>query len=67
MRRQLGRLVDASELRSVTLQVIPFSGGAHAALYASIFDHLRAAALDPAESVRTLAAIKDELREHERS
>jgi hypothetical protein len=98
MHRQLERLIDASALRSVTLQVIPFASGAHAAMdgeftilnypepadpdvvfientdgdvyledpavtrrYTSIFDHLRAAALDPAESIRTLAAIKDEL------
>jgi transcriptional regulator with XRE-family HTH domain len=34
--------------------------------YNLIFDHLRAAALDPAESIRTLATIKDELQEPER-
>lgn len=98
MHAQLQRLIDAAELPNVTLQVLPFSVGAHAALdgdftilsyrdpedpdvvfientggdvyledpdvtrrYASIFDHLRAAALDPAESVRILATAKDEL------
>jgi transcriptional regulator with XRE-family HTH domain len=34
--------------------------------YNLIFDHLRAAALDPAESIRTLVTIKDELQELER-
>jgi transcriptional regulator with XRE-family HTH domain len=104
MRRQLERLIDASSLRSVTLQVLPFASGGHAAMdgeftilcypepadpdvvfientggdiyledpdvtrrYASIFDHLRAAALDPAKSIRTLAAVKDELQVSERS
>jgi transcriptional regulator with XRE-family HTH domain len=98
VRRQLERLIDATELPSVTLQVLPFASGGHAAMdgeftilkypepadpdvvfientggdvyledpdvtrrYTSIFDHLRATALDPAESVRILAATKDEL------
>jgi transcriptional regulator with XRE-family HTH domain len=98
MRRQLERLIDATALPSVTLQVLPFASGGHAAMdgeftilkypepadpdvvfientggdvyledpdvtrrYTSIFDHLRATALDPAESVRILAATKDEL------
>jgi transcriptional regulator with XRE-family HTH domain len=98
MRQQLERLIDATALPSVTLQVLPFASGAHAAMdgeftilkypepadpdvvfientggdvyledpdvtrrYSSIFDHLRATALDPAESVRILAATKDEL------
>jgi transcriptional regulator with XRE-family HTH domain len=98
MRRQLECLIDATALPSVTLQVLPFASGGHAAMdgeftilkypepadpdvvfientggdvyledpdvtrrYTSIFDHLRATALDPAESVRILAATKDEL------
>jgi transcriptional regulator with XRE-family HTH domain len=98
MQRQLERLIDASALRSVTLQVIPFTSGGHAAMdgeftllkypepadpdvvyiestggdvyledpdvtrrYASIFDHLRATALDPAESIRILATARNEL------
>lgn len=98
MQRQLERLIDASALRCVTLQVLPFASGGHAAMdgeftllhypepadpdvvfientggdvyledpdvtrwYASIFDHLRATALDPAESVRILATAKHEL------
>jgi transcriptional regulator with XRE-family HTH domain len=98
MQRQLERLIDATALPSVTLQVLPFASGGHAAMdgeftilkypepadpdvvfientggdvyledpdvtrrYTSIFDHLRATALDPAESVRILAATKDEL------
>src|SRR6266545_2937398 len=35
--------------------------------YNSIFDHLRAAALNPAESSRTLAVVEHELLESERS
>jgi Domain of unknown function (DUF5753) len=35
--------------------------------YVAIFDHLRAAALDPAESSRTMATIKDELLQLERT
>jgi transcriptional regulator with XRE-family HTH domain len=98
MQRQVERLIDASALRCVTLQVLPFASGGHAAMdgeftllhypepadpdvvfientggdvyledpdvtrwYASIFDHLRATALDPAESVRILATAKHEL------
>lgn len=90
MRGQLGRLREISQATTVTLQVLPFSAGAHMAAYGSfslfnpsdpafpvtastdrpagtlieddpavigqhtvIFDHLRAAALDPSES-RTL-------------
>jgi hypothetical protein len=35
MRTQLGRLAEAIELRNVTLQVVPFSAGAHAAMNGS--------------------------------
>jgi Domain of unknown function (DUF5753) len=56
----------------VTLQVLPFASGGHGGdvyledpdvtrRYAAIFDHLRATALDPAESTRTLATVKSEL------
>jgi hypothetical protein len=104
MSEQLDRLIDAAELPDLTLQVLPFSNGAHAGMdgeftilryrdpadpdvvfientggdvyledpeatrqYVSIFDHLRAAALDPAESSRALATIKDELLQLERT
>jgi transcriptional regulator with XRE-family HTH domain len=104
MPEQLDRLIDATELPNVTIQVLPFSNGAHAGMdgeftilhyrdsadpdmlyientggdvyfddpevthrYVAIFDHLRAAALDPAESYRTLAIIKDELLQPERT
>ena len=90
MRAQLGRLRELSDAPAVTLQVLPFTAGAHMAaygafslfdpadrafpvtassdrpagtliedapdtiaLYTRIFDHLRATALNPAES-RTL-------------
>jgi hypothetical protein len=32
MREQLSRLIDASKLPNVTLQVVPFAGGAHPAM-----------------------------------
>jgi transcriptional regulator with XRE-family HTH domain len=104
MVRQLQRLIDASELPNVTLQVLPFSSGAHAGMdgeftllryrepadpdmayventgsdlyidnvdvtrrYSSTFDHLRAAALQPSESVRILGTAKNLLQEAERS
>jgi transcriptional regulator with XRE-family HTH domain len=104
MSEQLDRLIGAAELPNVTIQVLPFSNGAHAGMdgeftllryrdpadpdvvfientggdaylddadvtrrYVAIFDHLRAAALDPAESSRTLAIIKDELLQPERT
>jgi transcriptional regulator with XRE-family HTH domain len=103
MAAQLEHLARQAELPSVTLQVLPFSAGAHAGMdgeftvfgyrepedpdvvyientggdayiedaevtrrYRRIFDHLRAAALDPAESVRMLADIAHRLHEAER-
>jgi transcriptional regulator with XRE-family HTH domain len=103
MAAQLEHLIRKAELPSVTLQVLPFSAGAHAGMdgeftifgyrepedpdvvyientggdayiedaevtrrYRRIFDHLRAAALDPAESVRMLADIAHRLQEEER-
>lgn len=93
MRTQLDKLVTMSELPNVTLQVLPFSVGAHVAMdgtfvileyeepvdpdvvfaenaagglflekddelrrYQFIFDHLRASALPPDQSVEILAA-----------
>jgi transcriptional regulator with XRE-family HTH domain len=104
MHEQVRRLIDAAELPSVTLQVLPFSAGAHAGMdgeftifsyrtpadpdvvyientggdayientdvtrrYNSIFDHLRSVALDPAESVQTLADLEQQLQLTERS
>jgi transcriptional regulator with XRE-family HTH domain len=104
MHAQLQRLIDAAELPNVTLQVLPFSVGAHAALdgdftilryrdpedpdvvfientgvdayledpavtrrYNSIFEHLRMAAQNQAESVRTLADAQHHLLEAEGS
>ena len=104
MSEQLGRLIDVARLPNVTLQVLPFSSGAHAGMdseftllhyresadpdvlfiensasdlyfeerdvtrrYNRIFDHLRAAAQNPAESVRTLGSIQSQLQEPERS
>ena len=103
MGAQLEYLAQMATLPSVTLQVLPFSAGAHAGMdgeftifgyrapedpdvvyientggdayiedadvtrrYGRIFDHLRAAALDPAESVRTLAELEHRLQEPER-
>jgi transcriptional regulator with XRE-family HTH domain len=103
MAAQLEHLTRVAELPSVTLQVLPFSAGAHAGMdgeftifgyrepedpdvvyientggdayiedaevtgrYRRIFDHLRAKALDPAESVRTLADIGRRFQEAER-
>jgi transcriptional regulator with XRE-family HTH domain len=103
MAAQLDHLRQAAQLPSVTLQVLPFSAGAHAGMdgeftvfgyrepedpdvvyientggdayiedaevtrrYRRIFDHLRAAALDPAESVRMLADLERRFQEAER-
>jgi transcriptional regulator with XRE-family HTH domain len=97
MRRQLDRLVEAAELPSVTLQLLPFEAGAHAGMdgtfailnfpepadadvvfaenatgglflekteelrkYRFIFDHIRAAALGPEESVSVIAKLAKE-------
>jgi len=97
MRRQMEHLIDASELPSVTLQVLPFEAGAHAGMdgtfailnfpepadadvvfaenatgglflekteelrkYRFIFDHIRAAALGPEESVTLIAKLAKE-------
>lgn len=97
MRRQLEHLVEAAELPSVTLQVLPFDAGAHAGMdgtfailnfpepadadvvyaenatgglflektdelrkYRFIFDHIRAAALGPEESVSLVAKLAKE-------
>ena len=104
MHAQLQRLIDAARLPNVTLQVLPFTAGAHAGLdgdftilkyrdpddpdvvfientgvdayledaavtrrYNSMFDHLRAAAQNPAESLRTLAVVEHALLEPEGS
>lgn len=104
MAEQLQRLIDAAELPTVTLQVLPFSSGEHAGMdgeftifhyrdpkdpdvvyventggdtyferadvtrrYNSIFDHLRAAAQNPSDSVRTLGTLQSQLQEAERS
>jgi transcriptional regulator with XRE-family HTH domain len=104
MHAQLQRLIDVAELPNVTLQVLPFSVGAHAGIdgeftvlsyrdpedldvvfientgadayledpavtrrYNSIFEHLQAAAQNPAESIRTLAVAEQDLREPEGS
>jgi transcriptional regulator with XRE-family HTH domain len=103
MHAQLKRLIDVAALPNVTIQVLPYAAGAHAAMdgeftilkyrrpadpdvvyientggdlyiedvavtrqYNLIFDHLRATALDPAKSLRTLATIMDDLQEPER-
>ena len=100
MDEQLQRLIDAAALPNVTIQVLPFSVGAHAGIdgeftilsyadpadpdvvylettagqsfdestdvtrrYNSIFDDLRAAALNPAESIRTLANVQRRMRQ----
>jgi transcriptional regulator with XRE-family HTH domain len=99
MNAQLERLVDTSSLPNVTLQVLPFTAGAHPGMdgeftilsyrepadpdvvyientggdaymenpavtrrYNSIFDHLRAAALNPAESTKTLTIVQQQLQ-----
>jgi len=91
MHEQMRRLIEMASLPNVTLQLLPFSGGAHAgldgpffiirfldptdrdmiyfehtgrehyfddpkaiALYLSLFDHIRAAALKPDDSVKRL-------------
>jgi transcriptional regulator with XRE-family HTH domain len=98
MRTQLERLTEAAELPNITLQVLPFSAGAHAGMdgeftiigfpdpvdpgvvfienstrdlyleddgairrYRQLFDHLRAAALDPSESVAFIVNMAKEL------
>jgi transcriptional regulator with XRE-family HTH domain len=104
MAEQLGHLIEAAKLPNVTLQVLPFTSGAHAGMdgeftilhyresadpdvvyientgsdlylestevtrrYNKIFDHLRAAAQDPGESIRTLGSIQSQLDQSERS
>ena len=103
MRQQLQRLIEATALPNITLQLLPFSAGAHAGMdgefaifsyrdpadpdlvyientggdlyldaedkterYRLIFTHLQAAALNPVESVRTLADVQQELHQPER-
>jgi transcriptional regulator with XRE-family HTH domain len=100
MREQLRHLVETARLPQVTLQVLPFSAGAHAgldgpfaiiqfheptdrdmvylehtgsehylddpaavALHASLFDHVRAAALKPDDSLKLLHARAEELED----
>jgi transcriptional regulator with XRE-family HTH domain len=97
MRAQLARLVEASDLPNVTLQILPFEVGAHAGMdgtfsildfpepgdpdvvyaenatgglflekddelqkYIFIFDHIRAAAMRPEESVALIAKLAEE-------
>jgi transcriptional regulator with XRE-family HTH domain len=97
MRTQLDRLADAARQTNVTLQVLPFSSGAHIAMlgtfvlltfpepadpdiiyletdtsslyleepqdisrYSEIFDHLRATALAPRESVTFISTVAAE-------
>ncbi len=97
MRSQIQHLVETAELPNVTLQILPFSAGAHAGMdgtftildfpeptdtdvvyaenatgglflekadelrkYVFIFDHIRAAALRPEESVSLLADLAKE-------
>lgn len=97
MRAQLERLVEASDLSNVTLQILPFEAGGHAGMdgtfaildfpepsdpdvvyaenatgglfleksdelrkYTFIFDHIRAAALGPEESVAYIAKLAKE-------
>ena len=97
MRAQLERLVEASDLPNVTLQILPFEAGGHAGMdgtfaildfpepsdpdvvyaenatgglfleksdelrkYTFIFDHIRAAALGPEESVAYIAKLAKE-------
>jgi transcriptional regulator with XRE-family HTH domain len=98
MHHQLKSLVETARLPHVTLQLLPFAGGAHAgldgpfiivrfseptdrdivyfehtgldhyvddpdamSLYVSLFDHIRAAALKPDDSVELLSRRADEL------
>jgi len=98
MRRQLDHLVTSGEQPNITLQVLPFSAGAHAGMdgtftmllyeeppnqnvvfaanaagglflekdeelhrFAFIFDHLRASALRPEESLALIAGLSKEL------
>jgi Domain of unknown function (DUF5753) len=61
MDEQLQRLIDAAALPNVTLQVLPFTADV-TRRHNSIFNELRAAALSPAESIRTLANVQQELR-----
>jgi transcriptional regulator with XRE-family HTH domain len=98
MRAQIERLSDFADMPNITLQVLPFSAGAHAGMdgafhvisfpdpadpdvvyienttsdlyledtdairrYKQLFDHLRATALDPVESVAFLANVAKEL------
>jgi transcriptional regulator with XRE-family HTH domain len=102
MREQLKWLVEAATLPNVTLQVVPFSAGAHAGMeapflilgfpeqadpdvvyvenstsgvyleqpedvhrYTLMFDHLRAAALKPDDTVDLVDRAADRLSEHE--
>lgn len=97
MCRQLQRLVEAAQLPNVTIQILPFSVGAHAGMdgtftilsfpdagdpdvvyaenatgglfleksdelqkYSFIFDHVRAAAMRPEESVAHIAKLAEE-------
>jgi hypothetical protein len=98
MHQQIKRLIETASLPNVTLQLLPFSGGAHAgldgpffiirfldptdrdmiyfehtgrehyfddsraiALYLSLFDHIRAAALKPDDSIKRLIDRADQL------
>jgi transcriptional regulator with XRE-family HTH domain len=102
MQAQLQRLIGAAAMHNVTLQILPFSAGAHPGMdgeftilsyrdqadpdvvfleatggdayienavvtrrYNLMFDHLRAAALHPAESVRTLGDVEQHLSKRE--
>jgi transcriptional regulator with XRE-family HTH domain len=98
MHQQLKSLIEMASLPNVTLQILPFSGGAHAGLdgpfyviryieptdrdmvyfehtgwehylddsakisqHLSLFDHIRAAALKPEDSIKRLIDRADEL------
>jgi transcriptional regulator with XRE-family HTH domain len=98
MHQQIESLIETASLPNVTLQLLPFSGGAHAgldgpfyivrfleptdkdivyfehtgwehyiddpkamALYLSLFDHIRAAALKPDDSIKRLIDRADQL------
>ena len=104
MAEQLGRLIEATRLPHVTLQVLPFTSGEHPGMdgeftilhyresadpdvvyientgsdlylegpevtrrYNKIFDHLRAAAQNRGESIRTLGVLQSQLEQPERS
>jgi transcriptional regulator with XRE-family HTH domain len=104
MAEQLRQLIEAVRRPNLTLQVLPFTSGAHAGMdgeftilhyresadpdvvyientgsdlyferpevtrrYNRIFDHLRAAAQNPGESIRTLGNILSQLDRSERS